>query len=227
MQRKRNYLCTKVEENHLPQYLITTSRKKCIILSIWVRTSSKIYFLARKRKPVDPCNKLRLVWESGFPENIKVSFFRACVESILLYRCKRWNINKKLEQRLDGTCAFVLIGVRDLNWKQHLTVLQRICKGLPSISSVIKSCRLRFAGHCNSKGSRHLETCSVAITNITPQSSSPSVVHQHYEKHGNNFGGTNKLDVRPELIKVNGEIDICRRRRMMVLLSFSNINRVV
>lgn len=149
MQRKRNYLCTKVEENHLPQYLITTSRKKCIILSIWVRTSSKIYFLARKRKPVDPCNKLRLVWESDFPENIKVSFFRACVESILLYRCKRWNINKKLEQRLDGTCAFVLIGVRDLNWKQHLTVLQRICKGLPSISSVIKSCRLRFVGHCN------------------------------------------------------------------------------
>lgn len=59
-------------------------------------------FLARKGQAWNSCNKLR-VWQSGISTSTKVSFFRAFVESILLYGAETWTMKKELQDRLDGT----------------------------------------------------------------------------------------------------------------------------
>ena len=75
------------------------------------------------------------------------SFFRACVESILLYGCETWTMNRELEKRLNGTYTRMLMRARNLSWKL-LPTSQRIYGTLPTISEVVRERRLRFAGHC-------------------------------------------------------------------------------
>lgn len=59
-------------------------------------------FLARKGQAWNACNKLR-VWQPGISTSTKVSFFRAFVESILLYGAETWTMKKELQDRLYGT----------------------------------------------------------------------------------------------------------------------------
>ena len=104
-------------------------------------------FLARKGQAWKACNKLLKVWQSGISTTTKVSFFRACVESILLYGSETWTMKKELLDRLDGTYTRLLMCVKNISWKNHPTK-EQIYGELPPISTTVARRRAIFAGHC-------------------------------------------------------------------------------
>ena len=50
----------------------------------------------------------RPIWKSTLPEQIKKGFFRAVVESVLLYESSAWTLTKRLESKLNGTYTRML-----------------------------------------------------------------------------------------------------------------------
>ena len=115
-------------------------------------SDSKKDFLIRKAQAWAACNKLHHIWKSNISNKTKISFFRACVESILLYGAETWTMKRDLEKRLDGTYTRLLMRVQNMNWRNHPTK-EEIYKDIPPISDTVRMRRNRFAGHCHrSKG---------------------------------------------------------------------------
>ena len=148
--KKTKYMTINVDANHPP---VTAQSGQVLeevldfkYLGPYIADSRKD-FMTRKGQAWDVCNKLRLIWESNIAEETKVSFFRAYVESILLYGCETWTMNRELEKRLNGTYTRMLMRAWNLSWNLHPT-RQRIYGTLPTISEVVRERRLRFAGHC-------------------------------------------------------------------------------
>ena len=56
------------------------------------------------------------------PKNhLKVGFFGATVESVLLYGAECWTMTGKMRNRLDGTYTRMLRAVLGVSWKEHKT----------------------------------------------------------------------------------------------------------
>ena len=104
-------------------------------------------FNTRKGMAWSACIKLQKIWTSGISEHLKVRFFKACVEPVLLYGSETWTLKKEFEKRVNGCYTRLLMKAKNLSWKRHPT-LQRIYGDLPPISTVLASRRARFAGHC-------------------------------------------------------------------------------
>ena len=115
-------------------------------LGSWVDDSEKD-FKIRKALAWKACNKMSTIWKSNLSMSIKVKFFRAAVESILLYGSEGWTLNNKLEARLDGCYTRLLMMVKNLNWKNHPS-REQIYGDIPKISEVVRYRRLNFAAHC-------------------------------------------------------------------------------
>lgn len=115
-------------------------------LGSWIATSNRD-FNVRKAKAWDACNKMKNIWKSNLPRQLKSDLFKATVESILLYGAECWTLSKNLEQRLDGCYTRMLRTAFNISWREHLT-LEEIYGNLPRISQVLRERRLRFAGHC-------------------------------------------------------------------------------
>ena len=103
--------------------------------------------LIRISKAWSALDRLRTIWKSKLPEQIKKSFFRAVVESVLLYGSSALTLTKRLENKLNGTYIRMLRAILNIHWstcssKEHLY------GNLIQITSVIKESRTRFAGHC-------------------------------------------------------------------------------
>ena len=92
-------------------------------------------------------NKLNSIWKSSLAKNLKINFFRATVESVLVYGSTSWTLTESLEKTLDGAYTRMLRAVHNISWKQHPTKKQ-LYGHLPPISVAIRDKRLRFAGHC-------------------------------------------------------------------------------
>ena len=60
-------------------------------LGSWVDESEKD-FKIRKALAWKACNKMRTLWKSNLSASLKISFFRAAVESILLYGAEGWTL---------------------------------------------------------------------------------------------------------------------------------------
>ena len=104
-------------------------------------------FNTRKGMAWSACIKLQKVWTSGISDHLKVKFFRACVELVLLYGSETWTIKKEFEKRLDGCYTRLLMKAKNLFWKKH-PIRQRIYGDLPPISTTVSQRRAHFAGHC-------------------------------------------------------------------------------
>ena len=109
--------------------------------------NSRKDFNTRKGMAWSACIKLQKIWTSGISEQLKVKFFRACVEPVLLYGSETWTLNREFEKRLNGCYTRLLMKAKNIIWKRHPT-LQRIYGDLPPISTVLAQRRARFAGHC-------------------------------------------------------------------------------
>ena len=92
-------------------------------------------------------NKMKPIWESHLQEDLKRRFFRATVESVLLYGSATWTLTKHLERRLNGTYTRMLRAALNISWKQHPTK-KRLYGKLHDVTVSIRQQRLRFAGHC-------------------------------------------------------------------------------
>ena len=115
-------------------------------LGSWVDESEKDFHV-RKALAWKACNKMRLLWKSNLPDLLKISFFRAAVESILLYGSEGWTLTERLEARLDGCYTRLLMMVQNLNWRDHPT-REVIYGDLPKLSEIVRGRRLNFAAHC-------------------------------------------------------------------------------
>ena len=73
-----------------------------LYLGSWINTSGK-YISTRIAKAWSVHKKMYTVWKSNLSRQIKISFFKATVETVLLYRCATWTMTKTLEEKLDGT----------------------------------------------------------------------------------------------------------------------------
>ena len=92
-------------------------------------------------------NKMDIVWKSTLNRDLKISFFRATVESVLLYGAESWTLTKTLQTRLNGTFTRLLRTALNISWKQHKTN-NELYGELPLVSDTLKLRRLRFIGHC-------------------------------------------------------------------------------
>ena len=79
---------------------------------------------------------LSTIWKSTLPESMKRDFFRATVESVLLYGSSTWTLTTKLENQQDGTFTRMLREILNISWKQHPTN-QRLYGGIPVLTSTI------------------------------------------------------------------------------------------
>ena len=93
-------------------------------------------------------SSLDAIWKSSFSlkKETKIGLFKATVESVLLYGCETWTLNKKLNKSLDRCYTRMLRKVLNVSLKQHLTNKELYGTQSP-ISNVIRRRRLKFAGH--------------------------------------------------------------------------------
>ena len=75
-------------------------------------------------------------------KDLKIRFFIATIESILLYGCESWALSKAQEKSLDGTYT------RMLRKALNSIPNQQLYGDLPAVSNKIASRRLQLAGHC-------------------------------------------------------------------------------
>ena len=87
-------------------------------------------------------------WKSKLSPGVKKRFFVATVESILLYGCEAWALNKAMEKSLDGTYTRMLRKALNIHWSSH-TPNEQLYGDLPRLSDKIAARRLQLAGHCH------------------------------------------------------------------------------
>ena len=87
--------------------------------------------------------------------DLKLRFFIATIESILLYGCESWTLTEALEKSLDGTYTRMLRKAQNIHWSSH-TPNEILYGKLPKVSDKIASRRMQLAGHCF----RHPELCA-------------------------------------------------------------------
>ena len=102
----------------------------------------------RKALAWSAANKLERIWKSNLNRDLKIKFFRACVESILLYNSETWTLTKTMEIKIDGLYTKLLRRALNVSWKDHVSN-KELYGGIPPLSSTIRKRRLRFAGHCS------------------------------------------------------------------------------
>ena len=70
-------------------------------LGAWVDTTARDIEI-RKALAWAAIVKLDKVWQSNMSRSLKIEFFRATVEKVLLYGAEAWTLTETLEKRLDG-----------------------------------------------------------------------------------------------------------------------------
>ena len=94
------------------------------------------------------CNKLTKIWKSNLNRNLKERLFVTTVESVLLYGCESWALNKTSTKQIDGAYTRLLRHALNVSWRDRITNL-RLYGSLPKVTSKIKERRMRLAGHCH------------------------------------------------------------------------------
>ena len=100
----------------------------------------------RKAMAWQALNKMVKIWKSDLANTLKLRYFRAAVETILLYGCATWSLTKAEEKSLDGTYTRMLRKVYNLDGRYNITNSQ-LYGSLSLVSDTIRSRRLKLAGH--------------------------------------------------------------------------------
>ena len=120
-------------------------------LGSWVNSTEQD-LKVRKALAWRALNGMTCVWNSNLPRQIKLSFFNATVESVLLYGSECWSLKPTLQKSLDGCYTRMLRAVLNISKSTHVT--NRILyEGIPRVSEKVAARRMRLAGHCQ----RHQE----------------------------------------------------------------------
>ena len=123
----------------------------------------------RKAQAWVACNKLSKIWKSNLNRNLKARLFTAIVESVLLYGCESWAMNKTTTKQIDGAYTRLLRSAFNISWKDHITN-ERLYGSIPKVSTKIKERRMRLCGHCF----RHNEEIASKLVLWQPDRGRPS-----------------------------------------------------
>ena len=146
-ENKTEYMCF----NQTGNKLTSMSDKELNIVSdfvylgSWINTTERDLSI-RIAKSWSASIKLDKIWKSDLSRKLKIQFFKATVESVLLYGAECWTLTKQLEKKLDGTYTRLLRASLNISWRQRLTN-KSLYGDLPKVSQLVRERRLRFAGH--------------------------------------------------------------------------------
>ncbi|XP_038062571.1 uncharacterized protein LOC119733059 [Patiria miniata] len=87
---------------------------------------------------------LKKIWTSSLPKKLKLWYFQAAIETILLYGSETWILTAAQAKSLNGCYTRILRIAQNVNWKAHMTNTE-LYGNLPKISEKVESKR---AGHC-------------------------------------------------------------------------------
>ena len=139
--------------NHIEEVIVKTLSGSIVkvvpnfkYLGSWMESSEKDFEI-RKALGWSACHKMKQIWKSKLSRKMKIRIFKATVESILLYGCQTWTVNKTLQKRMDGCYTRMLRMVLDVSWKERRTN-QDLYQDLPKLSEMVRERRMRLAGHC-------------------------------------------------------------------------------
>ena len=79
---------------------------------------------------------------------VKIRFFIAAIDSILLYGCESWTVTPRIEHSLNGTYTRMLRKVLGIMWTSHTTNTE-LYGELPTVGNKIAARRMELAGHCH------------------------------------------------------------------------------
>ena len=91
-------------------------------------------------------NKMDKLWKSNLQRPLKIQFFRATVESVLLYGAECWTLTTQMNNRIYGVYTRMLRAVLGVSWKDHKTN-KELYGNLCSITTSLRIRRLNFIGH--------------------------------------------------------------------------------
>jgi hypothetical protein len=116
-------------------------------LGSWIMSSSKDFEI-RRALAWKACTRLVKIWKSdSISKEVKITLFRACVESVLLYNAVTWTMTATLEKRLDGCYTKLLRYALGYKWSDYIS--NNVLYGhLRRVSSILLEKQLIFAGHC-------------------------------------------------------------------------------
>ena len=117
-----------------------------LYLGSWIKSCEKDISV-RTTKVWTALRKMDTIWKSKLQPQLKISFFKMTVQSVLLYGSSSWTLTKTLEKKIDGAYTKMLRVVKGISWSQHLKNAQ-LYGDLPKISDTIREQRTRFSGHC-------------------------------------------------------------------------------
>ena len=109
---------------------------------------SELDIKVRKGMAWRALNDMSRIWASGMTKALKLRFFHATVETVLLYGCEAWTLTKALTKSLDGTYTRMLRKVQNISWRDHITNA-RLYGKIPAISEKIRERTMKLAGHCH------------------------------------------------------------------------------
>ena len=66
-------------------------------------------------------NSMQSIWKSILSDGLKRNFFRAAVESVLVYGSVTWTLTHSMEKKIDGAYTRMLHAVTNTSWRDHLT----------------------------------------------------------------------------------------------------------
>ena len=89
-------------------------------LGSWI-ADSKRDMEVRIRLAWKVLSKLDRIWKSKLKTELKIQFFRATIESVLLYGAESWTLTNSMCRRLDGTCTIMLRAVVGFTWRDRKT----------------------------------------------------------------------------------------------------------
>ena len=77
-------------------------------------------------------NSMNTIWKSRLSTNLIRLFFRAAVESVLVYGSVTWTLTTSLEKKIDGTYIRMIRAVTNKSWRDHLTN-EQLCGDIPKL----------------------------------------------------------------------------------------------
>ena len=115
-------------------------------LGSWIDSTDKDIKI-RKAQAWQALNKMNCIWNSNMRKEIKVGFFVAAIESILLYGCESWTVTPDIECLLNVTYTKMLRKATDVKWWECMTNAE-VYEELP-LGNKITAKRMKLAGHCH------------------------------------------------------------------------------
>jgi len=103
---------------------------------------------ARKAVAWKALNSMSSVWKSHISHSVKQSFFRATVETVLLYGCEAWTLTPTLERSLNGCYTRMLRAALNVKWWQHVPNSE-LYDNLPKVGNKVAARKAGLVGHCS------------------------------------------------------------------------------